>query len=408
MSVSSSKSESSVYSAVPYRWVILLVFMFVAMMTQVLWITYAPILVDITGYYNVSQDYILLLIASYMIIYIPVNFPATWLIDKYGLKWGTGIGVILVGVFGFLRAFSGTNYSFLLFTQIMSGIGQPFILNSFTKVAVNWFPEDEKAVATGIGTMSILVGIIVANIVTPIIYKSSGIESVLMVYGVLSLLSMIFYFIFTKNNPENPPNKFAGQKAFNYDGFKDLFKNKNFNILLILIFVGLGVFNALLSEIDTIFMSVSGSSETPGLIGGILIIGGIFGAGILSTISDATKRRVIFLKVAMIIGTIFTVLLISFTNFDIVAVVAFIFGFFLVSGLPIGLTYAAEITYPITEEASNGLLFTVGQISGLLFLGVFALPTVKEAMYTFALFFLASAVLSYFLTDKQEKSVTAV
>ena len=218
-------------------------------------------------------------------------------------------------------------------------------------------------------------------------------------------LSMILYFVFTKNHPNSPPNRFAGEKAFNYDGFKDLFRNKNFNILLLLIFVGLGVFNAILSEIDVIFSTIASPKEASGLIGGITIIGGILGAGILSAISDATKRRVIFLQLAMIVATVFTVLLISSTNFYIVAIIAFVYGFFLVSGLPVGLIYAAEITYPITEEASNGLMLTVGQLSGLLFLVLFVLP-VTDVMYIFALFFLISAGLSYFLVDKQENIIS--
>ncbi|MHA2028851.1 MAG: MFS transporter [Candidatus Kariarchaeaceae archaeon] len=99
------------YEVVRYRWTILLLFMFVALMTQVNWITFAPILTELSDEYDVSEDAILLLTVSYMIVYIPMNFPATWMIDKYGLKWGTGVGVILTGVFGMGRALVGPNYS---------------------------------------------------------------------------------------------------------------------------------------------------------------------------------------------------------------------------------------------------------------------------------------------------------
>ena len=36
-------------------------------------------------------------------------------------------------------------------------------------------------------------------------------------------------------------------------------------------------------------------------------------------------------------------------------------GFFLVSALPIGMQYAAEITYPTPEGTSNGLIQLFGQ-----------------------------------------------
>lgn len=406
MSTSTEGTNETVqYKAVPYRWVILLVFMFVALMTQILWITFAPIMSDVAPHYGVTPDDILLLTAIYMIIYIPVNFPATWILDKYGLKWGTGLGVILVGVFGFLRAFSGTDYNFLLVTQIMTAIGQPFILNSFTKVAVNWFPEKEKATATGIGTISILLGILIGIAITPFIYENSNIDSTLMLYGILSLVSMILYFLFVKNEPDSPPNEFAGQKAFDYSGIKNIFSNKSFLVLCWLMFIGMGVFNAISSDVDVIFARITLPAEAPGLLGGIIIIGGIIGAGILSTISDMTKKRVFFLKIAMVAATLLTYLLIEFNDFTTTAIIAFAFGFFIVSALPVGLIYAAEITYPVTEEASNGIALMLGQISGILFLVLFSLG-VNMTMVLFTIFFLTALLLSFTLKDKEPIEVT--
>ena len=40
---------------------------------------------------------------------------------------------------------------------------------------------------------------------------------------------------------------------------------------------------------------------------------------------------------------------------------AFLLGFFLVSAMPIGMQYAAEITYPTPEGTSNGLIQLFGQ-----------------------------------------------
>ena len=40
---------------------------------------------------------------------------------------------------------------------------------------------------------------------------------------------------------------------------------------------------------------------------------------------------------------------------------AALMGFFLVSALPIGMQYAAEITYPTPEGTSNGLIQLFGQ-----------------------------------------------
>ena len=132
------------YTTEAYRWVVLLLFMFTTIMNQMNWITFAPMMNDVAELYGVSPDTILyLLTASFMIVYVFMNYPATWAIDKYGLKWGTGIGVIFTGVFGLLRAFS-PNFAVLAFAQIMIGVGQPFLLNSFTKVAIIGSPRTRR------------------------------------------------------------------------------------------------------------------------------------------------------------------------------------------------------------------------------------------------------------------------
>ncbi len=395
-----ANEEDSDFEIYSYRWVILLLFMFVALMTQVNWITFAPIMNDVAIDYAVSEDLILLLTASYMLVYIPMNFPATWAIDKYGLKWGTGFGVILTGVFSLLRAFAGTNFPLLMFAQIMTAVGQPFVLNSFTKIAVTWFPESEKTTATGLGTVSILLGVIIGMVATPFLYDNQDIDFVLLLYGIFSIISMALYLIFVKNTPDSPPSVNAGVKAFDFRGLKDLFTVRDFNILLILIFVGLGSFNAISSEIDNIFEDrFSDQTGASGLIGGIMIVGGVIGAGILSAISDKMYKRKIFLTLAMGVSIPMTILLSEVDNFELIMVLSFIFGFFLVSALPIALIFAAEITHPVTEEASNGLMMTLGQIAGILLL-------ISFNMYVITGLFVIGFIFSLFLTDIDKQTIS--
>ena len=85
-----------------YRWVMLSVYMIAVAVNQLLWITFAPITHDATLYYGVSDILIGILSMSFMIVFIVVSIPASWIIDKYGIKIGVGTGVILTGVFGLL------------------------------------------------------------------------------------------------------------------------------------------------------------------------------------------------------------------------------------------------------------------------------------------------------------------
>ena len=130
-----SKSKFKVYNS---RWVMLVVYMLMAAVNQLLWITFAPITGDATKYFGVSDLKIGLLSMCFMIVYIVVSIPASWAIDKFGIRIGVGIGAVFTGIFGLLRGFAGTDYNLLLMAQIGIAIGQPFILNSITKLAARW------------------------------------------------------------------------------------------------------------------------------------------------------------------------------------------------------------------------------------------------------------------------------
>jgi sugar phosphate permease len=126
--------------------------MLMVAVNQLLWITFAPITGDATRYYGVSDLKIGILSMCFMIVYIIVSIPASWAIDRFGIRIGVGIGALFTGVFGLVRGFAGHDYRWLLIAQIGIAVGQPFILNAITKLAARWFPMEERATAAGLGS----------------------------------------------------------------------------------------------------------------------------------------------------------------------------------------------------------------------------------------------------------------
>jgi MFS family permease len=369
------KTQESVVS--PYRWVVLVLFMLPAIATQIQWITFAPIAKDTAAVYTGGNiDSVDLMAVVFMLVYIPVSFPASWCIDRFGLKRGTGIGVVILGLCGFLRIFA-PDYTWLLVFQIGCAIGQPFVLNSFTKVAANWFPREEEALASGLATMSLFLGLTAAMFAGDFImnyFKSAGdpaggIRLILIIYGIFSLAGMVLYLIFVRDRPKTPPNPIAAEKKVSMlTGMKALLKNRDFLLLSSAFFIGLGAFNAISSKIDTIFnrpLDID-PSVAPGIVGGLIIVGGIFGAVILSALSDKYRKRRLFLMITMATAVPLVILLQYLSSIILLGIAGFIFGFFLVSALPIGLTYAVEKTHPVPEATSNGILMLSGQISGII------------------------------------------
>ncbi len=86
-----------------YRWIVLAVFALINAVIQLDWISFAPITIDAITLYQTSAFWIVLLSMSFMLVYLVVSFPASYIIDRFGLRIGVGIGAVLTGVFGYLR-----------------------------------------------------------------------------------------------------------------------------------------------------------------------------------------------------------------------------------------------------------------------------------------------------------------
>jgi len=352
-----------------YRWVVLLTFMAVIAVNQLLWITFAAITTQAMQFYNVSELSIGLLSLSFMIVYIIISFPASWAIDTYGIRVGVGIGAALTGIFGLTRGLVASSYTWVLVAQIGIAIGQPFILNAVTTVAARWFPMQERATASGLGSLAIYLGILVGLAFTPYLTLQSGIPGMLITYGIVSAVAMFVFFLFARERPPSPPCPPDQEgRSLVLDGLTRMIRQRDFILLLIIFFVGLGAFNAITTWIDQILVPHGFSATQTGNAGGIMIFGGILGAVILPLLSDRYRKRAPFLVLAVIGATIGLAGITYVTNYGLLLVFSFIFGFFLLSAGPIGFQYGAEITYPAPEGTSNGLLLLMGQIAGIIFI----------------------------------------
>jgi MFS family permease len=352
-----------------YRWVVLVVFMGVIAANQLAWITFAPITGVAAKYYGVSDLSIGLLSMSFMIVYIFVSIPASWTIDTYGFKVAVGIGAVLTGIFGLIRGLAAGNYTLVLISQIGIAVGQPFILNAITKVAARWYPIQERATASGLGSLAMYMGIVLGMMLTPYLVLRSGINNMLLVYGGAALITGALFLIFAREHPPtpaSPPGK--EERSLVFDGLKQMIRMRDFILLMVIFFIGLGVFNSVTTWIEDILRPRGFSILQAGVVGGLMVIGGILGALVLPALSDRYRKRVPFIILSLAAATLGLLGIAYVENYSLLLLSAFMMGFFLLSAGPIGFQYGAEITYPAPEGTSNGMLLLMGQISGIIFI----------------------------------------
>ena len=393
--IAMAKEEFRVYG---YRWVILAVFMCVVMVNQLLWITFAPVTGSAAAFYKVTDLSIGLLSMIFMVVYIFVSIPASWVIDTYGFRVAVGIGAVLTGVFGLIRGLAADHFAWVLIAQTGIAIGQPFLLNAMTTVAARWFPISERAIASGLGSLAMYLGIIFGMILTPLLVLQSGIPGTLVIYGIVAVASALLFILFAKERPPTPAC-LPGQeeRSLVFDGLKSMLGKRNYLLLLVIFFIGLGVFNAVATWIEEIVRPRGFTITQAGVAGGLMILGGLVGAVVLSWLSDHYRKRVPFILMALSVSCLGLAGVTFATQYELLLGSSFVLGFFLLSAGPIGFQYGAEIAYPAPEGTSNGLLLLMGQISGIIFiLGMDQLKSAGTGSMTLSLVILTGLMLVAF------------
>ncbi len=406
----------------PYRFVILGVFMLITLVIEVQWLAHAAVARPAAVFYDGQFDPASLfnidfLAMLYMLVYLLVSIPASYIIDTYGIRIGLTIGAVLTGIFGMVKAFAAGSYMGVLIAQVGLSVAQPFILNAVTAVSVRWFPLRERAMAAGLSALAQYLGILIAMLVTPALVGSDplqpgygeGFDRMLMIYGLITLAAAILTVVLIREHPPGPPSGEPYVRFSFRQGLIHLLRQRDMRITLVLFLAGLGIFNAVSSMTDAI-TAHAGIRDSNGLIGGLMLIGGILGALILPALSDKYRRRKPFLVICLagMVPGLFGLAFASHFSADpsvvfaISLVSSFILGFFVMSAGPIGFQYAAEVSHPAPESTSQGLLLWVGQVTGLLFVAGMTINENKHLgffMILFAVLSVAALAVSFMLRE---------
>jgi MFS family permease len=350
------------YRLYGYRWVVLAVFMLINLTMQMLWIAYAPITGSAAKFYRVSDLQIGMLSMVFMIAYVPLSIPISWAIDTYGFRLTVSIGAILMGIFGVLRGLAGGDYTLVLLSTIGVAISQPFLLNAWTKLPALWFSSEERATAVGLVTLANLLGITIGMVLTPILTESVSIPTVQLIYGAMAAFSAVIFVLFAREKPATPPCPPEQQvRALMLDGLKHALTVKPFWLILLVSFIGLGLFNGITTWVEAIIRPRGFTPGDAGTLGAMMLFGGLLGAVIMPALSDKLHKRQIFLLLGFLLAIPGLVGLTYARPAWLLFASAFELGFFLVSVMPVAMQYAAEITQPTPEGTSNGLIQLFGQ-----------------------------------------------
>jgi MFS family permease len=379
------------YQIYKYRWVVLAIYMYVSALTQMYWLNFAAIDTYLEKNLNISAMSAGLLTLVFPLVQVLLTIPAGMVIDRKGFKYGVGIGALFTGIFAMLRLVNPGSYTVLLVSQIGISIGQPFVLNGVTKLAMTWFPQKEEATAVGLGSLALFIGMMVALGATPVLVETLGFQTMLLIYGILGLAGVALFYALVRPKPQTPARELEEEEEIsNWAGIKSILRMRDFVILGFVALIGIGVFNGLATWLEKILNELHGITMTDaGTIAAILIFSGMLGCVIIPLVSDKIGRRKPFLLLASYIGALAIVFLMLSKGFALNMVNGVILGFFLISALPIMLTMSAEITGARFAGISVGYLQLLGNAAAVAIVPIMEVMRGATQHYTWPLVFLA-------------------
>ncbi len=165
------------------RWIILLIFSFISLLSAFNWIEY-NIIQDVTiKFYNKSlpegeteqNSAVNWFSMVYMLCYTPLVFPAMFLLDKKGLKFSILLGGLLTTIGSVIKCFAAKPEYFLLamLGQTICAIAQAFTLAVPARLSGLWFGPEQIALATSIGVFGNQLGVAAGFLIPPLVVLKS-------------------------------------------------------------------------------------------------------------------------------------------------------------------------------------------------------------------------------------------
>jgi predicted MFS family arabinose efflux permease len=347
----------NVGSALADRRVILAGFALLTACTQWLWLAYAPITTQVHRIMGVSEGTVGDLAGIFPFVYVILALPAgRWLDARFGQA--LAVGAVLTGAGGLLRLAGPASYGWAIAGQFVTAAGQPFVLNSITKVAARYFPVRERTVAVSTGSVALFAGILAAVLSGGPLLDAGGLTLLLRVQAGVAVAAAVWVLAVARTPAVFPgdPSVTVSLRWLRRDGFMWLLAG--------LLFVGMGVFNAVATWLDSIFTHF-GHGGASGYLLAVMTTGGIAGAALLPDFAVRRNLRRGILQFAVAVTGVAFALIAVVHNPVFGGALLFAVGFFLLAGLPVVLDWSEVHAGAERAGGAAGFLLLAGNLGGV-------------------------------------------
>lgn len=370
------------------RWLILALFILWSGSGAAQWIQYSIINNIVSRYYGVSSLTIDWTAMSFMGYYVLLVFPASYLVDRYGLRWsvvvGSGLGCL--GSWVKVLSVAPDRFYVTFIGQSLVAFAQTFVLILPGRLAAQWFSARELSTATSLGIFGCQFGIALSFLFTPMVVKNhNNLEDVgtdlsylFWAIAILTTVAFVLVVILFKDDPKLPPSETRALQKLNraereedfVGTIKRLSKNVSYVLLCNTYGLNIGVLNAVATLLNQIYLvHFENGEEDAGRIGLAMIVTGMLGSVSFGIILDKThkfKETTVVVYFLSLCGQILFAVFCYHEMKWMVYFSAIFLGYFMSGYLALGYEMSAEYTYPESEGIAAGVLNVANNVYGII------------------------------------------
>lgn len=344
------------------RWAVLAAYGLLAATTQLLWLTFAPITTQAAAALHVDVGAAGDLAVIFPLVYIVLALPFGRLLDAR-FRSALSAGAILTGAGAVVRALDPSSFPVQLAGQVVIAVAQPLVLNSITKIAASHFPERERATAISLGTVALFAGILAAVLSGGPLFSAGGLSLLLWVQAAIGLGAMALMLGALTVRAAGAGETTAALRL------RALLTDRLLWRLAALVFLGMGIYNAVATWLEAILDHFGRGSSAGDLIA-IMTFGGVLGAAVLPPLVAARDRRRPMLMAALAATAVAYALLALRQDLVWAAAVLFLDGFLLMACLPVVLDWSDVHTEGRHQGQATGFLLLAGNLGGVVLAGL--------------------------------------
>jgi len=252
------------------RWGVVLAYAALGAVTQVLWLTFAPITTATAAHYGVGEGAVGWLAEIFPLLYVVLAVPAGMALDRRLVPVLRAGAALTAG--GALLRLAGDAFAWALAGQVLVAVAQPFVLNAVTKVASEYVAPAARPAAIALGTGGTFAGLLAGLVLGPALGSASDLRPLLLTEAALALAAAAGLWIALRTRPAGAT---AYERSIGPRELRAVWDDPFMRTLCALAFVGFGIFIALTTWLQGLLEPFGVSDDTAGAMLAAAVVAGI-------------------------------------------------------------------------------------------------------------------------------------